>query len=664
MTARQIVCVLIGVTALVAYPASGAASPPVRLLSATCRFAEPVLETDAAGMTRVSLQGCAAGSRPGQPILPFRTLRLLLPSGLTATGVIVRAASPAVRVAGAWRIELGRDPVAYGTSVSAHAVSSAPSERAPYPARLAELVSVQRMSGYSLAIVRVFPLQYTAVSQQLDFTSDVTVEVALSPALDGLRAPSTRHATYQRLAAAIDNPAALSAEAPLLPSDSGAPTAGYLLVTRAALLPAFQPLLDQKTAAGLTVHTETMEAITNQFAGVDAAERLRNFIRYAYTTWDVQYVLLGGDIKAVPHRGVYATCSGETETAMPSDLYFACLDGSWNADGDAVWGEPNDGESGGDVDLLAEVFVGRAPVESVAEVTNFVMKCLSASQTRFKACFAGEYLGAPGVQGGNALDTLWPAFDSSHCPMAWLDDRPLDAPAWTAAEALAALNRAPRLVAHFGHTDEATLMRLSRSQLDQLTNSTPFLLYSTGCDAGAFDNGPWSDCIAEEFVKRHQRGAFAVLANSREGWFDNDNEVQYSGEFQNRFFERLLASEATAVGAAHQLAKEDLLGSVETSGSNMPYRWCMFGITLFGDPHQTLEVPLSLRLGMTPSERLITWNSWSNHTYSVYRATSLSADPGVCLTNNMLATPPTNVFIDSEVHLDRAFYRVFTQPSQ
>jgi hypothetical protein len=48
----------------------------------------------------------------------------------------------------------------------------------------------------------------------------------------------------------------------------------------------------------------------------------------------------------------------------------------------------------------------------------------------------------------------------------------------------------------------------------------------------------------------------------------------------------------------------------------------------------------------------------------VYRATSLSADPGVCLTNNMHATPPTNVFIDSDVHLGRAFYRVFTQPIQ
>jgi len=653
-------------TAFAVSPASGAAAPPLRPLTALCRFEAPVLRTDGAGVTRVSVPECAAWSSPGQPVLPFRTLRLALPPGLTATALTARASSPRVTLAGAWQLELGRVPSAYAAAApassvsSAASVSSADSAHSPYPPRLAELLSVQRMSGYAIAIVRVFPLQYTASSQRLDFTSAVTVTLALAPARAGLIPPSPRHAVHQRAAAAVDNPEALAAYLPLLASAAEAPSAGYLLITRAALLPAFQPLLDRKTAAGVTVRSETMEVITNQFAGVDSAERLRNFIRHAYTTGDLQYVLLGGDIKAVPHRGVYAACSGEIETAMPSDLYFACLDGSWNADGDAVWGEPNDGEDDGDVDLMAEIFIGRAPVETAAEVTNFVAKCLTAEQTRFKACFAGEYLSAPGTQGGNALDTLWPAFDSSHCPVAWLDDRPLSAPAWSAADAVAALNRAPLLAAHFGHTDETTLMRMSRTHLDALTNPTPFLLYSTGCDAGAFDNGPWSDCIAEEFVKRSPHGAFAVLANSREGWFDRDNEVRYSGEFQKRFFERLLSDELTAVGAAHQLAKEDLLGSVETSGSSMPYRWCLFGITLFGDPHQSVHVPLSLRLRMTPSERTITWNSWSNRTYSVYRAATLSAGPGVCLTNNIPSTPPTNRYTDPEITPERAFYRVFS----
>jgi Peptidase family C25 len=666
MIVRPRVRVLLCVTALAAYSASGAAAPPLRPLSATCRFDAPVLETDAAGVTRVSIADCVPWSRPGEPILPFRTLCLALPLGFTATGLVARASSPVVTLPGVWQLEIAQEPTSFSTPVSSAAVPSVTG--APYA--LAELASIQCLAGYNIAVIRVFPLQYTAATQRLDFTSDVTIEITLSPALYGLIAPSTSHVANQHLAAVVDNPEELSAVAPFLPADFAEPAEHYLLITRAALLPAFQPLVDQKTASGLTVHTETMEVITNQFAGVDSAERLRNFIRYAYTTWGVQYVLLGGDFKVVPTRGVYAYCSGVTETALPSDLYFACLDGSWNHDGDGLWGEPTDGETGGDVDLLAEVCVGRAPVENLAEVTNFVLKCLAALQTpssRFRACFAGEYLYNGNAQGGNALDTLCPAFSNSFCPVTWLDDRPQLSAVWGASGALAALNSSPLLVAHFGHgTDrdqvDTQALRLSVADLDALTNETPFLLYSTACFTGAFDYSTTRDCMAEELVKRHTGGAFAVVANPREGWYDKYAEARYSGEYQKRFFDRLLATHQLPIGVAHQLAKHDLLGSIETSSllSSKPYRWCMFGITLFGDPHASIQVPLSLRLSMTPSGRMITWNSWPAHTYAVYRATTLSADPGICLTNNMLATPPTNVFIDPEADLDRAFYRVFT----
>jgi len=641
-----------------------------RPLTATCHFDAPDLQTDAEGVTRVTVHGCARQVTAGQPVVPFRTLRLLLPPGCTATGVVARTQSPASKLPGAWRLELGREPAAFAAAPFSQPVAPVPAAL-PVPYALAELVSVQRMAGYDLAVIRVYPLAYAPDTRSLTFASDVTVEILLSPApaqtfgaLAGRIPPSPHSGERQRVAAAADNPAALSAYPTVAPEAAPDPSAHYLLVTRAALLPAFQPLLDQKTGAGLTVHAETMENVTNQFAGIDDAERLRTFIRHAYTAWGVRYVLLGGDISTVPYRGVYAACSGTVYTKMPSDLYFACLDGSWNHNGNAVWAEPCDGETGGDVDLLPEVCVGRAPVDTAAEVTNFVARCLALEQSpapRFQACFAGEYLfDAYNVeaQGGNALDALLPAFSNSHCPVAWLDDRPLTIPVWGTADALAALNRSPLLVAHAGHADFYTVMRFSRSNLNLLTNPTPFLLYSTGCHAGEFDNGPGADCIAEELVKRYARGAFAVLANAREGWYDSKAEERYSGEFQIRFFDRLLSDEKTSIGVAHQLAMQDLLGSVETSGINMPYRWCTFGITLFGDPHQLVRVPLSLRFRATPAERMVTWNSWPNRTYSVYRATDLTVAPGVCIASNVPATSPLNVYTDSVPNLIRAFYRV------
>jgi len=653
------------------FPASGAYSTVMPPTKATCVFESPSVTVDAAGVTRVTVPGCSLWRQAGLPVLPFRMLKLLLPPGTTATGVVARAISPATIFAGVRQLELGREPVA----LSSTAVQTLPSPvqplSSPYPHALAELVSVQRMAGYGLAVIRVFPVAYFSDTRTLTFSSAVAVEVALSsqPAqTSGVFSdripPSRRPDERRRVSAVADNPEALSEYSSAAQETALGTSAHYLLVTRATLLPAFQPLIDQKIAAGLTVHTETMESIMGNFAGVDPAERLRNYIRYAYTTWGVGYVLLGGDMSTVPYRGVYATCSGTVYTGMPSDLYFACLDGSWNHNGNEWWAEPSDGESGGDVDLLAEVCVGRAPVDTAAEVTNFVMRCLALEQApagRFKACLAGEYLFDPDnaeAQGGNALDPLLPAFNDSLCPVAWLDDRPLTSSVWGTADALEALNRAPLLVAHAGHTDFYTLMRLSRTDLTQLTNSTPFLLYSTGCHAGAFDNGPGSDCIAEEFVKKQASGAFAVLANSREGWYDVPDESRYSGEFQKRFFARLLTAHENEIGVAHELAKQDLLGSVETYGASMPYRWCLFGLTLFGDPHAMIRVPLSLRFRATPSERMVTWNSWTNRTYSVYRAADLSLSPGACIASNVLATPPLNVYTDSVPNLERAFYRV------
>jgi hypothetical protein len=46
-----------------------------------------------------------------------------------------------------------------------------------------------------------------------------------------------------------------------------------------------------------------------------------------------------------------------------------------------VYGEPNDGPNGGEVDLMAEVYVGRAPVDSHRELSNFVSKTIGYEQS-------------------------------------------------------------------------------------------------------------------------------------------------------------------------------------------------------------------------------------------------------------------------------------------
>ncbi|MCD6474279.1 MAG: hypothetical protein J7K47_05185, partial [Thermoplasmata archaeon] len=138
------------------------------------------------------------------------------------------------------------------------------------------------------------------------------------------------------------------------------------------------------------------------WGGPDAIEET------AITNWTFPPVNESG----VPARSLYVDAGWGETTYMPSDIYYACLDGNFNYDQDYEWGEPNDGPGGGDVDLLAEVYVGRAPVDNATDVANFVRKTLAYENTNDQylknVTLAGEYLGFGGVGdwGGNYMDEL------------------------------------------------------------------------------------------------------------------------------------------------------------------------------------------------------------------------------------------------------------------
>jgi hypothetical protein len=350
-----------------------------------------------------------------------------------------------------------------------------------------------------------------------------------------------------------------------------------------------------------------------------------------------------------------------TDYMVPTDLYYACLDGSWDRNGNNVFGEPTDGETGGEVDLLGEVYVGRAPVDTVAEVNIFVEKTVryetQPHPRSTNALFMAEYLGPATIgaaQGWDMFVPMLPFF--SKYQVSALDDRPFTVPQWTTAGAINALNASPHLALFNGHGAPDEMMRMFSTDVYTLTNRWPFLAYSVGCDAGAFDNDKFSpDCFGEELVKHDSHGAFAAILNSRLGWYDPDNEWRWSGEFQTEFFRELLVNDHTRLGVAQQLGKQAMISHVE-SGGLMTYRYCYFEITLFGDPHlpwQTPPAPLRLMVQLERADpagagaaRVLQWPSVAGRWYSVDRASS-PIGPFARLTNGLPATPPRNTFTDS-----------------
>ena len=59
-----------------------------------------------------------------------------------------------------------------------------------------------------------------------------------------------------------------------------------------------QPLIDFKNSKGLTTTFKSMEAILSEYTGFDQPEQVKYFIKYAYDTWGIKYVMLVGGLKS------------------------------------------------------------------------------------------------------------------------------------------------------------------------------------------------------------------------------------------------------------------------------------------------------------------------------------------------------------------------------
>ena len=165
-----------------------------------------------------------------------------------------------------------------------------------------------------------------------------------------------------------------------------------------------QPLIDEKNTKGVKTTFKSVEDIFNEYTGYDPPEQVKYFIKDAYDTWGITYVLLVGGLKSyiyakdkdtrcagwkawwVPVR--YVSMPQENDEGCLSDLYYGCLYNatgdfdSWDSNGDGVYanwgwiGAPRD-----TFDMYPEVYVARLPCTTVNEVNVVVKKILTYEST-------------------------------------------------------------------------------------------------------------------------------------------------------------------------------------------------------------------------------------------------------------------------------------------
>jgi hypothetical protein len=195
-------------------------------------------------------------------------------------------------------------------------------------------------------------------------------------------------------------------DTPTTPIGNTDATVDMVIIAPAAFEEKIQPLIDHKISKGVNTTFKSIEDIYAEYEGVDPPEQVKYFIKDAYDTLGIKYVLLFGGLKSfintktdkesrsygaanwwVPVR--YVSIPQEDDEGCLCDVYYGCLYNetgafdSWDSSGDGVYGAwgagmgvPND-----KFDMYPEVYVSRLAVSNKNEVSVVVKKIINYEST-------------------------------------------------------------------------------------------------------------------------------------------------------------------------------------------------------------------------------------------------------------------------------------------
>ncbi len=549
------------------------------------------INIDGQSYDRVIMKDAPNSGIAGQPALPERGAQILLPFGTDVSSIEI-IPDEKISLGGGYYVEPAAKPIPM-SKLDSHGEPPTPdpviyNSKSAFPTTQFEKISVQSFRGYRILVLKLQPMQYIPSSGELYYYPRLTVVVNTVDSYRDREMLRGLDVDDAEVRARVDNPE--MADRYFAGPVRGTKAYDLLIITTTSLASSFQPLKDYHDTTGLLTEIHTTTEI-----GSTSPDDIRDYIRERYLNDGIQYVIIGADDDIIPAKDLYVQSSsgGDVEYNMPGDVYFACLDGTYNYDGDSYSGEPTDGEGGGDVDLIGEVFVGRACAGNTTEADRFVNKTiwyLTHQHTQLeKVLMVGEYLGFGGVADyANAyLDEL---IDGSTAHGYTTVGIPSDQYAidslyehsytWPQSDLNDRINSGLHILNHLGHGSEDYAMKLYNSDvMSDLNNTDLCLVYSQTCLAGHFDG---TDCWAEYMNIKTDYGAFAVIMNARYGWGEFSSTDGPSERFNREFWDAVYSTSEgkPELGRANQDSKEDNLYRVNEDCM----RWCYYEITLFGDP--------------------------------------------------------------------------------
>jgi len=380
----------------------------------------------------------------------------------------------------------------------------------------------------------------------------------------------------------------------------------YVIITSSPLFEPCSTLAEYKNATGIKTEVRLAEDILSLYSGRDDAEKLREYLKLFYADGG-KYVLMAGDESILPIRYAYHSSTSSNVAVADlqiADLYFADIDGDWNADGDNIWGERNVDQA----DLTPELYVGRLPFNTAEQMNNYVDKLIAYETNpgngntdyldRTLFFCSDQMRDYPDGQHGFIAQAFPEYFEIDSTEgvetPTGLDPNPYNPSAYELTDHISEGFGIVHIIAH-GRMDafgvwtngynnwpksyfiSGPANSTHGSFLNLNNNNRVSFYYSLACDNGAFDKdiaeyGDNGHLIVSELLSIPGAGAIGFVANSRWGWIGS------SYYLQEKYFSTLFANPDKPAIEAMYASKE----------MYYYYRDLVLGQNFYGDP--TLKI--------------------------------------------------------------------------
>ena len=383
---------------------------------------------------------------------------------------------------------------------------------------------------------------------------------------------------------------------------SAANAADYIVITPSIFADSLDPLMARRSSQGLRTEVIMLEDIYDVFGnGVADAEAIRDFLSYAYSQWTPPapaYVLLVGDGNYDPKNNL-----GRNETTYIPP-YLSDVDpwlGQTSADNRyvAVHGP----------DIFPDMFLGRLPAKSIADVETMIAKILQYEDSppgdwQSQITFVADNPDAAGdfrAYSDALINTYVPTAYSAE--RIYLGVSPYTSTSATQQAIRSAINGGRLIVNYAGHASTqfwASESLLRFADVPNLTNTLYPLMLPMSCWEGYYINPPTASgadfsSLSEALVRAPGKGAIASFAPGGEGIATGHHFMQEG------FYTALFEDSITELGAATTAGKLNLYTSTAA------YRELIDTYLLMGDPALRLRVAsadLSLVKSVTPAGEL------------------------------------------------------------